>query len=192
MTIFTSIPDNPDMVQVFKKFNDGLLPLCEYHDVILRGDSPFTVGERELIASYVSGLNACRFCFGAHVAIAQSHGIDPGLLDRLLENPDSSGVDPRLLPVLAYVRKLTLSPSKISGEDARAVYEAGWTEQALFHAVSVCALFNFMNRIVEGCGITPSDTMNEDRQQRLVEGRDNPAFYTHFARMVLDAANDPD
>jgi len=77
MAIFKSLTDNPDMVEVFRKFNDGLLPLCEYHDIILRGASPLTVGERELLAAYVSGLNACRFCFGAHSAIAESYGIDP-------------------------------------------------------------------------------------------------------------------
>lgn len=36
--------------------------------------------------------------------------------------------------------------------DAAAVYDAGWDEQALFDAVSVCALFKLMNRIVEGSG----------------------------------------
>jgi hypothetical protein len=29
----------------------------------------------------------------------------------------------------------------------------GWDEHALYDAVSVCALFNFMNRLVEGLGI---------------------------------------
>lgn len=49
MRIFKSQSDNPDMVEVFRKFNDGLMPLCEYHDVILCGDSPLRVAERELI-----------------------------------------------------------------------------------------------------------------------------------------------
>lgn len=186
MTVFKSLPDNPDMVQVFRRFNDGLLPLCEYHDVILRGDSPLTVGERELIAAYVSGLNACRFCFGAHTAIAESHGIDPDLLERLIGGVEQSGVDEKLVPLLAYVKKLTLEPSKITATDAQAVYKAGWDERALFHSVAVCALFNFMNRIVEGCGITPSDTMDAGRKDRLSAGKDNPSFYTDFARMVLD------
>jgi hypothetical protein len=33
------------------------------------------------------------------------------------------------------------------------VFAAGWDERALHDAVSVCALFNFMNRLVEGLGI---------------------------------------
>ena len=38
-------------------------------------------------------------------------------------------------------------------QDAEAVLAAGWTEQALYDAVSICALYNFMNRLVEGLGI---------------------------------------
>lgn len=53
----------------------------------------------------------------------------------------------------AYVRKLTESPSSVTDLDARVVFDAGFSEDALFDAISVCALFNFMNRMVEGCGL---------------------------------------
>ncbi len=52
-------------------------------------------------------------------------------------------------PALAYVKKLALTPSRIASADAENVFAAGWDEQALYDAVSVCALFNFMNLLVE-------------------------------------------
>lgn len=189
MSIFKSLSDQPDMIEVFRKFNDGLMPLCEYHDIILRGESPLSVAERELIAAYVSGVNACRYCFGAHTMIAAAHGVDEGLLERLLDDPESAGVDAKLLPILAYVRKLTETPSRITSADAEAVYAAGWSERALFHAVAVCALFNFMNRMVDGTGIVPSSLNDESRQARLAASRNNPAFYRDFARLVLADAD---
>jgi hypothetical protein len=33
------------------------------------------------------------------------------------------------------------------------VYDAGWNDEALLHAIAVCAYFNNMNRLVEGAGI---------------------------------------
>jgi alkylhydroperoxidase family enzyme len=60
-------------------------------------------------------------------------------------------------PILRYVGKLTLTPAKITPEDAQAVLAAGWEEQALHDAVAVCALFNMMNRLVDGLGITAGD-----------------------------------
>lgn len=39
-------------------------------------------------------------------------------------------------------------------EDAQEVFAAGWDERALHDAVSVCGVFNFLNRLVDGLGIT--------------------------------------
>ena len=157
MARFPSLPDRPVLGDVFQRFPDGVMPLLEYHDVLLRGPSPLTVAERELIAAYVSGVNACSYCEGAHREIAAVHGYDPAVFARLLVDPAAAGVAPALLPVLAFVRKLTETPSRMTDADAAAVYAAGWTEEALFHAIAVCAIFNFMNRIVEGCGVKTDD-----------------------------------
>ena len=48
-------------------------PLSELAEVLLRGPSPLTPGERETIAAYVSLLNDCRFCHGSHSAAARAH-----------------------------------------------------------------------------------------------------------------------
>ncbi|EAQ23678.1 hypothetical protein ROS217_08369 [Roseovarius sp. 217] len=125
----------------------------EYTDGLLRGDGELSVGERELIATYVSALNACSFCTGAHRAYAEVFGIDGALIDALIEDFETAPVDERLRPVLAYVAKLNTLPSKLIKRDAQAVYDAGWSEAALYEAVQVCALFNMMNRIIEGTGV---------------------------------------
>lgn len=155
--------------KVFRRFPHTLPPLLEYHDRLLRDPSPLTVAERELIAAYVSGVNACTYCHGAHVIAAQAFGIDRELFDGLMADLDTSAVDAKLKPLLAYVRKLTLTPSMMSDRDAERVYAAGWEEQALFDAVSVCALFNFMNRIIEGTGIksNPLEASAEEAEARI-------------------------
>ncbi|MEX2206443.1 MAG: carboxymuconolactone decarboxylase family protein [Myxococcota bacterium] len=183
MPRFPSLPDNPHLSDVFRRFPAGMWQLCDLHDVKLRGDSPLSVAERELIAAYVSGLNACRFCFGAHSSIAEIHGMDPGLFEKLVESPTEAGVDRKLLPILAYVKKLTESPSKLVDRDAEAVFAEGWSEQALFDAVVVCALFNFMNRIVEGCGVVPTAAMTGQLRAMMEQMKGDPDTYKSFARM---------
>lgn len=153
MRVFPSIPGEPDLGAVFRRFPQAVAPLLEYHDRVLRDPSPLTVAERELIAAYVSGLNACAYCHGAHRVAAEAFGVDDALFDGLMADLEASAVAPKLKPLLAYVRKLTLAPARMVEADAEAVYAAGWEEQALFDAVSVCALFSFMNRIVEGSGV---------------------------------------
>jgi len=46
-------------------------------------------------------------------------------MERLVENPELSSVEEKLLPLLVYVKKLTLTPGKITAADAEAVYAAG-------------------------------------------------------------------
>jgi uncharacterized peroxidase-related enzyme len=122
--------------------------------VLLRGPSPLPVAERELIAAYVSGLNACGYCHGVHAATARAFGVSEGTLAALLADVDSAPVAGRLKPLLEYARKLTVTPAKVTPADAEVVLAAGWDEQALHDAVAVCALFNMMNRLADGLGIT--------------------------------------
>lgn len=162
--IFPSLGDEPGMDKLFRRFPHTAVPLLEYHDRVLRDWSPLAVAERELIAAYVSGLNACTYCHGAHVVAARAFGIDQALFEGLIADLETSAVAEKLKPILAYVGKLTRTPAMMTEGDARRVYEAGWDEQALFDAISVCALFNFMNRMVEGAGIK-ADPLKADQTE---------------------------
>ncbi|MEL6194514.1 MAG: peroxidase-related enzyme [Bacteroidota bacterium] len=157
-TKFSGLPDPPALGDVFTKFPHGTAPLLALHDVVLREDSPLTIGERELIAAYVSGLNACKYCFNAHVGIAKAYDMDEAVFEKLLEDVDAAPVDDKLKPILKYAKKLTLEPAKVTPSDAEKVYGAGWSERALYDAILVVALFNFMNRVVEGTGCLPAGT----------------------------------
>ncbi|MEQ8801932.1 carboxymuconolactone decarboxylase family protein [Haliea sp.] len=156
--------------------------MTEFHDTVLRGESDWTIAEREVLAAYVSGLNACSFCHDTHKMIAEIHGIPESMLRALVDDPENSGVSRKLLPVLAYLRKLTLTPSKMVDADAQAVFAEGVSEQALYDAIAVCALFNFMNRIVEGCGVMTSDANLAASRARHEATRDSKEPYRDFAR----------
>ena len=155
MALFPSLPEIPHLADVFKQFPKGLPHLLKLHDAFLREDSELSVAEREMIAAYVSGLNQCEFCTASHDLIARSYGIKEEVLVALHEDLETAPVDAKMKPILAYVKKLTEVPIKLVTKDADAVYEAGWSEAALYDAVVICAMFNFMNRVVEGTGVIP-------------------------------------
>jgi len=147
-----SLPDNAVLMDVFKLFPETSRPLLDYHEIVMRGPSPLSVAERELIAAYVSGVNACGYCHGVHTVAAEVCGIDKGVLPAALDDLDAA--PERMRPILRYVDKLTRTPAAVTRADAEEVLAAGWDERALHYAVMVCALFNFMNRMVEGHGIS--------------------------------------
>jgi hypothetical protein len=75
-----------------------------------------------------------------------------------------------MVPVLGYLRKLTLTPTRMTQADADAVYAAGWSERALYDAVQICCLYNFMNRFVEGIGLTPIPEQFEMEGKMIKDG----------------------
>ena len=169
MTFLPSLPDNAKLLDVFRAFPDTAVPLLDYHEALLRGSSPLSIAERELIAAYVSGLNACDYCYGVHRVTAEQFGIDETVLTGLLTDLPTAQIDDRMRTLLGYVGKLTREPSKVSPADARAVLDAGWDERALHDAVAVCALFNFMNRFVNGLGVTVDTNYADTSGTRLAD-----------------------
>ena len=153
MPLLPGLPDPAHLSDLYRHFPENVMSLMEYTDGILRAAGELSIGERELIATFVSGLNACDFCFQSHLIYAKAFGLDGGVVESLLEDIDGAPVAEKLKPILHYVKKLNRLPSKITQADARAVFDAGWGEQALYEAVQVCALFNMMNRIIEGTGV---------------------------------------
>jgi uncharacterized peroxidase-related enzyme len=153
MPFIPSLREGSTLLDVFRMFPETSKPLILFHEALLRAPSPFSEAERELIAAYVSSLNRCRYCRGVHTATAELLGVTAGTVERLVENFESAPVSDRMRPVLRYAEKLTRDPRAVSRDDAQAILQAGWDEAAVYYAVAVTALFNFMNRLVEGLGI---------------------------------------
>jgi AhpD family alkylhydroperoxidase len=81
MAYLPSLPPGAVLLDVFRAYPQTARPLLDYHQALLRGPSPLSVAERELIAAYVSGLNACGYCHGVHAATAEAFGIPEDTLD---------------------------------------------------------------------------------------------------------------
>jgi uncharacterized peroxidase-related enzyme len=167
MSFFRSLPADAGVRHILALHPEAGRALVAFHSAVLRQDTALTAAHKELIAAYVSGLNACQYCHGVHRETALAYGIEEGLIEGLLAELDAAPVEPRLRPLLAYVRKLTLEPSRMVGADAQAVFDAGWSERDLHDAVLTASLFNFMNRLLEGHGVKGSAALYAERGQAL-------------------------
>jgi uncharacterized peroxidase-related enzyme len=169
MPFLRSLRKGANLLDLFKAYPQTSEPLVQFHEVLMRGPSPFTEGERELIAAYVSGLNHCRYCHGVHAATADLLGAPKSAILSALDDIDSSPIAEKMKPVLRYARKLTEKPDSITQTDADAVFAVGWGESALYQTVAVTALFNFMNRLVEGTGIELDQSYVKPASERLAK-----------------------
>ena len=169
MSFLESLPNEAHLGDVFARFDRGLDPLMRFHDAVLRGESALSIAERELLAAYVSSQNDCQFCFNSHRVYAAKYGIEPTLFDAINEDLDSAPVSPRMRALLGFARKLTLQPARVLQQDTHALVEAGWSDEAIHDAILVIGLFNMMNRIIFGHGISPHASLYEQRLEQTLQ-----------------------
>ena len=83
-------------------------PLGALADALLHAPNSLTPGERELIAAYVSSLNACTFCWRSHAAIAACHLGDEVLVESVIASPEDANVSEKMKALLAVAARVQL------------------------------------------------------------------------------------
>ena len=71
----------------------------------------------------------------------------------MLEDYKTSPLDESQKALFAFVDKVNRTSNQIRREDVDLVLRAGWSEEAVYDAVTVCSLFNFYNRWIDATGV---------------------------------------
>jgi uncharacterized peroxidase-related enzyme len=185
MPFFPSFPPDANVATIAATRPDYYRPWMDMVETLMRGPSPLTVGQRELIAAWTSKLGECPYCYGGHQAAAALLGYSQELLDTMIDDVDVAGIEAEMKPLLKYVRKVALEPYKLVQADADAVFAAGWDERALHDAIAVCCTFAFMNRLVLGHGIEAIPEKFEARGRQHVE----KGYTGQYAKVVGSGAD---
>ena len=123
----------------------------EFTHEAMRGPSAWSVGDRELMAAYVSTVNGSAFCVGAHTATASQAYQDRPRVAAVLTDLESAPVEEPLRATLRMLGKLT-ADGKVSVEDVRQVLAAGVSPRQVEDALAVCAAFNTTGRLADAFG----------------------------------------
>jgi uncharacterized peroxidase-related enzyme len=113
---------------------------------VMRGPSPWTVGERELFGAFVSRLNRCPYCATVHTEIANRR-LPGGVTASRLDDWRHAGFDGRIAATFEFLEKVTLVPAEVRAEDADRLRAQGATDDAIVDALHVAFVFNLVNRI---------------------------------------------
>ncbi|MGD0617593.1 MAG: peroxidase-related enzyme, partial [Bryobacteraceae bacterium] len=108
---------------------------------------------RELIAAWTSCLNECRFCTRAHAAAAAEMLGSEELVRSVLSDLETSPLEEKDKAILRFVAKVTRELPGVNGADVDRVRVAGWDDEAIYYAITTCALFNFYNRWITATGV---------------------------------------
>jgi uncharacterized peroxidase-related enzyme len=112
----------------------------------MRGPSTWSVGDRELMAAYISKVNDCAFCVGAHTATAARAYQDEERVAAVLADVHSAPIDDGLRATLEMLGTLTRAGT-LDADDIRAVLSAGVSHTQIEDALAVGFAFNTTDRL---------------------------------------------
>jgi alkylhydroperoxidase family enzyme len=75
-------------------------------------------------------------------------------VDAVLENPETAPISPAEKALLAFIREVNGHSFELDRGQIERLQSVGWSDEAIYDAVTVCALFNFYNRWCDGTGVS--------------------------------------
>ncbi len=133
-------------------------PIRELTQILLRGESTLTEGERELIATVVSNGNQCKFCTAAHTAAADVLLGENETSQRVKDNIVTAPVSDKMKALLAIALMVRESGKAVTKEAIDKAKAEGAADIEIHDTVLIAALFCLYNRYVDGLAtFTPTD-----------------------------------
>ena len=75
-------------------------------------------------------------------------------MDAVLADYRTAPITESMRALFGFLEKMNRASSLLQAEDVAAVVAAGWTEEAVYDAITVCALFNFYNKWIDASGVS--------------------------------------
>ena len=89
----------------------------------------------------------------AHAAVAAELLGSEELVWSVLRDLEASPLADKEKALFRFVAKVNCDSPRITSADVQPLYAAGWDDEAIYFAITVCALFNFYNRWIDATGV---------------------------------------
>lgn len=148
----------PEVLKCYSHRPDFLKGLMEFGDVLHFQDGHLTREQKEMIGTYVSALNQCKFCVGVHSYFLDGYPDRETLAVELREGrlEDASLTDAER-GLLEYCAKLTRASHTMTAEDAGRLRTLGWTDPQIAEAVYITGMYALFNRVANAFGLVDPD-----------------------------------
>ena len=146
----------PDFLRLHSLVPRAIIPLAQLHRAIAYGPGELTRVQRELIATVVSVINGCALCQELHRRLLLHRTRDEALVAEVMRDFRTAPLSAADRALLAYAAKLTTTPAQVVEEDIERLRQLGLSDAAIVEIATQTALFNYLNRVIQGLGLGES------------------------------------
>jgi uncharacterized peroxidase-related enzyme len=163
------LPDAARIVMYHQDFYGR--PMTAWTQAAMRGESTWSVGERELFAAMTAKWNSCAFCIQAHSAIA-ALVLGETMVKETLEDFRQANLPPKLHTIAGFLEMLAKTPDGITREHVNTLLHNGITEQELEDAMAVVILFSITVRLADTLNfeVLNNKDLSQGSNRMLVKG----------------------
>src|SRR5579862_3508778 len=115
----------PGITGLLEYRQDSAAPIRELTQILLRGPSTLSEGERELIATVVSSRNQCKFCTAAHTAASDILLGESATSVKVKEDIMSAPVSNKMKALLIIASQVQKSGKSVTVADIERAKDAG-------------------------------------------------------------------
>ena len=148
----------PGITGLLEYRKDSAAPIRELTQILLRGESTLSEGERELIATLVSSRNQCVFCTTAHTAAADILLGESQTCEMVKQDYETAPVSEKMKALLNIAAATQQNGKKVTDSKVERAKNAGATDREIHDTVLIAALFCLYNKYVDGmASVTPTE-----------------------------------
>lgn len=148
----TGRQDVPGILKCFATNPAFARQMVDVSSSLLFCDGALARRQKELIATYISHLNACQYCFDSHGFFLVVHGASRQTVDDIAAN-NLAQFSEAERDLLLYLGKVERESFKATTEDVQHLRELGWLEEQIAEAVLVATMMGFCNRVANAFGL---------------------------------------
>ena len=167
------LPDQlPGITGLLEYRLDTAQPIRELTQILLRGESTLSMGERELIAALVSSRNCTNFCNAAHTKAADLLLGEAETARAVKADIETAPVSEKMKALLQIAALTQQLGSAVSTEAVARARNAGATDREIHDTVLIAALFCLYNKYVDGLAtVAPTDPAYYQMLGERITGR---------------------
>jgi len=157
------LPDAARIVMYHKDFYGELM--TAWTQPAMRGESNWSVGERELMAAMTAKWSSCAFCIQAHKGIA-SRALNKLLVEAALDNYQAADLSDKLKAMLGYLEIVIRQPDNLTVSDGETLLQSNVSSQDIEDALAVATLFSITVRCADALNFAMLSEKDSERASK--------------------------